>query len=114
MRWEWRKGTHQIGYHDQGGKNANKPTLGKCEASATPIEFRDAPYRFGTTRGGDACCINLDRACKAMKLMGIQQWRDKHFTEDSAPDEVTVRRWLRLGTLPGRKVGGMWFIDEAE
>ncbi len=49
-----------------------------------------------------------------MKLIGIPQWQAKHFTEDSAPDEVTIRRWLRSGKLPGRKVGGTWFIDEAE
>lgn len=32
---------HQIGFHDQRGKAANKPTLGKMEANATPLEFRD-------------------------------------------------------------------------
>jgi hypothetical protein len=34
-------GTHQIGFHDQRGKDRNKPTLGKREASATPTAFRD-------------------------------------------------------------------------
>jgi hypothetical protein len=34
-------GTHQIGFHDQRGKDRNKPTLGKREASATPLAFRD-------------------------------------------------------------------------
>lgn len=48
-----------------------------------------------------------------MKLMGIPQWQAKHFAEDSSPDEVSIRRWLRNGKLPGRKVGGTWFIDEA-
>jgi len=42
LRWERPPGTHQIGYYDQRGKAANKPTLGKREANATPIEFRDA------------------------------------------------------------------------
>lgn len=32
-------GTHQIGFHDQRGKAANKPTLSKREANATPIQF---------------------------------------------------------------------------
>lgn len=41
LRWDRPKGTHQIGFHDQRGKAANKPTLGKREANATPIEFRD-------------------------------------------------------------------------
>lgn len=49
-----------------------------------------------------------------MRLISIQKWRDRHFEADSAPDEVTVRRLLRDGHLPGRKVGGTWFIDEAE
>lgn len=41
LRWERKIGTHQIGQHDQRGKERNKPTLGKREANATPIEFRD-------------------------------------------------------------------------
>jgi len=39
-------GTHQIGFHDQRGKAANKPTLGKREANATPLEFRDELLRL--------------------------------------------------------------------
>jgi len=42
LRWDRPKGTHQIGFHDQRGKAANKPTLGRREASATPPAFRDA------------------------------------------------------------------------
>jgi hypothetical protein len=42
MRWNRPVGTHQIGFHDQRGKERNKPTLSKREANATPIEFRDA------------------------------------------------------------------------
>lgn len=49
-----------------------------------------------------------------MKLIAIPQWRDKHFAENSAPDEGSVRRLLREGKLPGRKVGKLWFVDEAE
>ena len=41
LKWDRPKGTHQIGFQDQRGKAANKPTLGKREANATPIEFRD-------------------------------------------------------------------------
>ena len=46
MRWERPEGTHQIGYHDQRGKERNKPTVGKKEASRTPLEFRDALLRL--------------------------------------------------------------------
>ena len=48
LRWERPKGTHQIGFHDQRGKVANKPTLGKREANATPPEFRDELLRLAT------------------------------------------------------------------
>jgi hypothetical protein len=41
LECDWRRlpGTHQCGYHDQRGVRKNKPTLGKREASATPITF---------------------------------------------------------------------------
>ncbi len=42
MRWERPDGSHQIGFHDQRGKDRNKPTVSGKAASATPIEFRDA------------------------------------------------------------------------
>lgn len=42
MRWQRPDGTHQIGFHDQRGKDRNKPTISGKAASATPLEFRDA------------------------------------------------------------------------
>jgi len=39
LMWNRPKGTHQIGFYDQRGKNRNKPTLSKKEANATPIDF---------------------------------------------------------------------------
>jgi hypothetical protein len=44
--WNRPIGTHQIGFHDQRGKDRNKPTLSKREANATPIEFRDELIRL--------------------------------------------------------------------
>lgn len=41
LDWSRKPGTHQIGFYDQRGKAANKPTLSKREANATPPEFRD-------------------------------------------------------------------------
>lgn len=40
---DWRRppGTHQVGFQDQRGKAANKPTLSRSAASATPLPFRD-------------------------------------------------------------------------
>ena len=41
LRWDRPKGTHQIGFYDKRGKSANKPTLSKKEANATPVEFKE-------------------------------------------------------------------------
>ena len=40
LRWQRISGTHQVGFHDQRGKHRNKPTLGRREARATPLEFK--------------------------------------------------------------------------
>lgn len=37
--WDRPRGTHQVGFQDQRGKSANKPTLTKREANATPLPF---------------------------------------------------------------------------
>lgn len=41
LRWEKKEGEFQIGFHDQRGKDRNKPTISGKKASSTPIEFRD-------------------------------------------------------------------------
>ncbi len=46
LRWDRPKGSHQIGFQDQRGKAANKPTLSKREANATPVAFRDELIRL--------------------------------------------------------------------
>lgn len=46
IRWERPAGAYQIGFHDQRGKAANKPTLSKREANATPVAFRDELIRL--------------------------------------------------------------------
>jgi hypothetical protein len=42
LDWSRPAGSHQIGFYDQRGKAANKPTLGKREANATPQRFKQA------------------------------------------------------------------------
>lgn len=54
MRWDRPKGAYQIGFHDQRGKAANKPTLSKREANATPLEFRDELIRLAMHSSGNA------------------------------------------------------------
>ena len=46
LRWNRPTGTHQIGFQDQRGKAKNKPTLGKREANATPVEFMNELIRL--------------------------------------------------------------------
>ena len=41
LDWSRPVGTHQVGFQDQRGKEANKPTLRPKEAAATPTAFRD-------------------------------------------------------------------------
>lgn len=41
LDWSRPTGTCQVGFQDQRGKQRNLPTLGKREANATPLEFRD-------------------------------------------------------------------------
>jgi len=48
-RWDRPIGTHQVGFQDQRGKAANKPTMPKREANATPPEF--AAWMVDMARG---------------------------------------------------------------
>ncbi|MFC3816524.1 hypothetical protein [Lysobacter sp. GCM10012299] len=47
-----------------------------------------------------------------MKLLSAHAWLDKYFAEESRPAEITLQRWLRQGKIPGKKVGGTWYVDE--
>lgn len=46
-----------------------------------------------------------------MKLIAVAVWADRYFDEESRPESLTIYRLLRAGKLPGRKVGGSWFVD---
>jgi hypothetical protein len=54
LNWERIKGTHQIGFHDQRGKEANKPTLNKKEANATPIDFKNELIKLAIYSKGES------------------------------------------------------------
>ena len=41
LNWARPEATHQIGFHDQRGKERNKPTISGKKSSATPAAFRD-------------------------------------------------------------------------
>nr|WP_313510254.1 hypothetical protein [Stenotrophomonas geniculata] len=49
-----------------------------------------------------------------MQLMTPERWLARYFEEGSRPSMQVLQRLLREGKLPGRKVGGTWFIDEHE
>lgn len=49
LDWSRPEGTHQIGFQDQRGKSANKPTLTPRDANATPPAFRDVLLRLAET-----------------------------------------------------------------
>lgn len=49
-----------------------------------------------------------------MQLMKAERWLDRYFEEGSRPSMQVLQRLLREGKIPGRKVGGAWYIDEHE
>lgn len=49
-----------------------------------------------------------------MNLLTTDAWLERYFDPSSRPSVATLQRWLRDGKIPGKKVGGTWFIDEHE
>ena len=47
-----------------------------------------------------------------MLLIRADAWVRKYFAQESRPAVITLMRWLRKGKIPGRKVGGNWYVDE--
>lgn len=47
-----------------------------------------------------------------MRLVEYRRFADTLFEPDSRPADITLQRWLREGKLPGRKIGGVWYVDE--
>lgn len=46
-----------------------------------------------------------------MRLIRIEEFRRRFFDPSCKPAEITLRRLLRGRKLPGKKVGGTWYID---
>lgn len=53
LKWERLSGTHQIGGQDKRGKMKNKPTIRRKDASATPVEFREALIQIATQHAAE-------------------------------------------------------------
>jgi hypothetical protein len=77
LNWNRPSGTHQIGEHDQRGKERNKPTISGKRASRTPEPFRDIllsiarsiPLADRRIRDGLAETIGLVLLVTAVKLL---------------------------------------------
>lgn len=48
------------------------------------------------------------------RLKKLSLFQAEHFEPGSAPTMKTLRTWVDDGTLPGRKIGGMYYIDMAK
>lgn len=48
-----------------------------------------------------------------MTLISIDRWLEKYFPEGERPSEQTIRRGLRTGKIPGKKVVGTWYVNES-
>lgn len=46
-----------------------------------------------------------------MKLMGIKEYRETRYTENSRPSEKQIIKLIREGELPGVKQGKFYYID---
>lgn len=45
-----------------------------------------------------------------MLMMTAKQYREENFAEGSRPDIATIRGWIKRGELPGKKIGGTYYV----
>jgi len=48
------------------------------------------------------------------RLKNISAFQTEHFEEGSKPTTKTIRTWIDDGELPGRKIGGKYYVDMAK
>lgn len=46
-----------------------------------------------------------------MKLIRAETFAKRYFAAEDQPDKRTVRTWVENGTVPGRIVGVMTYVD---
>jgi len=44
-------------------------------------------------------------------LMLPSQFAKQYFSSDSQPSQTTLRKWLKEGHLPGKRVGKKFYVD---
>lgn len=47
-----------------------------------------------------------------MRLVLARTWINRHFDPADAPDERTVRSWVRNGQVRGREIGRRVYVDD--
>ena len=46
-----------------------------------------------------------------MKLISLKTFQERYFAKGEAPTEKTIKTWINKSEIPGRKLGGKYFID---
>jgi len=45
-------------------------------------------------------------------MIPVQEWIDRRFSDaKKKPHAQSVRRWIDNGDVPGKKIGGRYFVD---
>jgi hypothetical protein len=48
---------------------------------------------------------------KLNQLMAVSEYRKKRFAGRKKPSEKTIKRWIVDGYLPGKKIGGRYYVE---
>ncbi|MEW8027565.1 MAG: hypothetical protein AB2809_12840 [Candidatus Thiodiazotropha sp.] len=57
----------------------------------------------------------LTLATPVGKFLTVSDYKKLRFGRRKKPSERSIRRWIAEGKLPGKKIGGRYFVDmEAE
>lgn len=57
----------------------------------------------------------LTLATPVGKFLTVSDYKKLRFGRRKKPSERSIRRWITEGKLPGKKIGGRYFVDmEAE
>lgn len=57
--------------------------------------------------------VDLQQGIKYVELtmyMSSREFRDKYFSAESKPTEMTIRNWIRNKQIEGRKLGGKYYV----
>ena len=45
------------------------------------------------------------------RLMLLSEYRETRFTPGSRPSINTLKRWINDGELPGKRIGGLYYVE---